>query len=109
LLAGLVVCALLLSGSAADARSGGGARGGESFGGHERTTSVDTAGSGLTSGTSSSLSPVSPLPSREPLYRMASPSLNEGQIGAAPNLGPVTGYGPGGMSHIPGSPANPPY
>jgi hypothetical protein len=40
---------------------------------------------------------------------MAPPSFSEGQIGAAPNLGPVTGYGPGGMSHSPGTPANPPY
>jgi len=27
----------------------------------------------------------------------------------APNLGPVTGYGPGGMGAMPGAPANPPY
>jgi hypothetical protein len=26
-----------------------------------------------------------------------------------PNLGPVTGYGPGGMAAPPGSPPNPPY
>jgi hypothetical protein len=28
---------------------------------------------------------------------------------APPNLGPVTGYGPGGMAPIPGAPPNPPY
>src|SRR4051794_26384847 len=92
LLAALALCALLLAAGAADARPdgssrGGGSFGGESFGGHERTTSLDTASSGLGAGMSSSLSPVSPLPSREPLYRMASPSVNEGQIGAAPNPG----------------------
>jgi hypothetical protein len=26
-----------------------------------------------------------------------------------PNLGPVTGYGPGGMAQPPGAPPNPPY
>lgn len=28
---------------------------------------------------------------------------------APPNLGPVTGYGPGGMALPPGAPPNPPY
>jgi hypothetical protein len=28
---------------------------------------------------------------------------------APPNLGPVTGYGPGGMTQPPGAPPNPPY
>jgi hypothetical protein len=28
---------------------------------------------------------------------------------APPNLGPVTGYGPGGMAQPPGAPPNPPY
>ena len=28
---------------------------------------------------------------------------------APPNLGPVTGYGPGGMAQPPGAPLNPPY
>jgi hypothetical protein len=28
---------------------------------------------------------------------------------ATPNLGPVTGYGPGGMAQPPGAPPNPPY
>lgn len=27
----------------------------------------------------------------------------------APNMGPVTGYGAGGMGAMPGAPANPPY
>jgi hypothetical protein len=57
----------------------------------------------------SSFSPVSPLPSRAPLYHIGPPSGPEGQIGAAPNRGPVTGYGAGGMGRIPGSPPNPPY
>ena len=26
-----------------------------------------------------------------------------------PNVGPVTGYGPGGMAQPPGAPPNPPY
>jgi hypothetical protein len=42
-------------------------------------------------------------------YHMAPPSVPEGQIGAALNGGPVTGYGPGGMGRLPGSPANRPY
>jgi hypothetical protein len=54
-------------------------------------------------------SPVSPLPPRPPAYPLSAPSVPLGQIGAAPNPGPVTGYGPGGMGRIPGSPANPPY
>jgi hypothetical protein len=59
-------------------------------------------------GASSHLSTVSPLPPRAPLYQMTVPSVSA-PVGAAPNLGPVTGYGPGGMGTIPGSPANPPY
>ncbi len=55
------------------------------------------------------LSPVSPLPSRAPLYQLPAPVLREGPIGAVPNPGPVTGYGPGGMARPPGAPANPPY
>jgi hypothetical protein len=111
LLGCLTLCALLLTGHAADARYGGGAsRGGtESFARlGDRPIGADPAMPNLL-GSSTSLSPVSPLPSRAPLYGMASPALNEGQIGAGANLGPVTGYGPGGMSHMPGSPANPPY
>ncbi len=60
-------------------------------------------------GETAATSPVSPLPPRPPSYPLAAPSVSLGQIGAAPNLGPVTGYGPGGMAHMPGSPANPPY
>jgi len=60
-------------------------------------------------GAASSRSTVSPLPSRAPLYPLAAPSFSQGPIGAVPNPGPVTGYGPGGMGHIPGSPPNPPY
>jgi hypothetical protein len=100
LLFSLVAGALLLGG-AADARSGGGDS--TSFSSSQMTMPSTTYGE------SSALSPVSPLPSRAPLYSMAHPSFSEGQIGAAPNLGPVTGYGPGGLSHIPGTPANPPY
>lgn len=32
-----------------------------------------------------------------------------GQFAPAPNPGPVTGYGPGGMAPVPGAPTNPPY
>jgi hypothetical protein len=56
----------------------------------------------------SRLSPVSPLPPRAPLYPMTPPSVSF-PVGAEPNVGPITGYGPGGMAHIPGSPPNPPY
>ena len=60
-------------------------------------------------GTASSMSTVSPLPPRAPLSQMAPPTVAEGRIGAAPNPGPVTGYGSGGMSHEPGTPTNAPY
>jgi hypothetical protein len=60
-------------------------------------------------GAASSRSTVSPLPSRPPLFRMPAPSVSEGPIGAVPNPGPVTGYGPGGIAHSPGTPPNPPY
>src|SRR5438128_3883449 len=53
----------------------------------------------------SRLSPVSPLPPRPPLYPLPPPSVSA-PVGAAPNVGPITGYGPGGMGHIPGSPPN---
>jgi hypothetical protein len=56
-----------------------------------------------------SFSTVSPLPPRAPLFQIGPPSVREGEIGAAPNHGPVTGYGAGGMGRIPGSPPNPPY
>jgi hypothetical protein len=54
------------------------------------------------------LSTVSPLPPRPPPYPMTPPSVSA-PVGAAPNFGPITGYGPGGMGHLPGSPPNPPY
>ncbi len=60
-------------------------------------------------GLAAATSPVSPLPPRPPAYPLAAPSVPLGQIGAAPNPGPVTGYGLGGMARIPGAPANPPY
>ncbi len=60
-------------------------------------------------GETAATSPVSPLPPRPPAYPLAAPSVPLGQIGAAPNPGPVTGYGLGGMAPIPGAPANPPY
>jgi hypothetical protein len=56
----------------------------------------------------SRLSTVSPLPPRPPLYLLTPPSVSA-PVGAATNLGPITGYGPGGMGHVPGSPPNPPY
>jgi len=31
------------------------------------------------------------------------------QVAPPPNPGPVTGYGPGGMTPVPGAPQNPPY
>jgi hypothetical protein len=108
LLGCLTLCALLLSGYAADARSGGGVSRGGTESGTESFARLGDHPIGADPAMPS-LSPVSPLPSRPPLYGMASPSLNEGQIGAGANLGPVTGYGPGGMSRMPGSPPNPPY
>jgi hypothetical protein len=60
-------------------------------------------------GAAASRATVSPLPPRPPLYPLPAPVVPEGPIGAAPNPGPVTGYGPGGMGRIPGAPANPPY
>ncbi len=36
-------------------------------------------------------------------------TASPGQFSPAPNPGPVTGYGRGGMAPIPGAPANPPY
>jgi hypothetical protein len=60
-------------------------------------------------GMTSSMSTVSPLPSRAPLSQVAPPAVSEGRIGAAANAGPVTGYGPGGIIHAPGTPTNAPY
>jgi hypothetical protein len=36
-------------------------------------------------------------------------TTSPGQFAPAPNPGPVTGYGAGGMAPIPGAPQNPPY
>jgi hypothetical protein len=66
-------------------------------------------GAATTHGTTSSMSTVSSLPSRAPLSQMAPPAVSEGRIGAAANSGPVTGFGPGGMSRAPGTPTNAPY
>lgn len=71
--------------------------------------SSDTVGPDWAPGAATSRATVSPLPPRPPLYPMTAPPLSEGPIGAVPNPGPVTGYGPGGFGHIPGSPPNPPY
>jgi hypothetical protein len=98
-LAPLAICALLLG--VCGATPPAAARG--------RPVVSDTAAPNLTPGGASSFAAVSPLPSRPPLYQMAPQSVPEGQIGAAPNLGPVTGYGTGGMGRIPGSPPNRPY
>jgi len=75
----------------------------------ERPVVSDTVALNLTPGAASSLSTVSPLPSRPQTYQTAPPSVLEGQIGAASNPGPVTGYGPGGMGRIPGTAPNPIY
>ena len=75
----------------------------------DRSVNSATAALNLRSGAASSLSILSPLPSRLPAYQTAPPSVPEGQIGAALNPGPITGYGPGGMGRIPGSFSNPPY
>lgn len=48
----------------------------------------------------SKFSTVSPLPPRPRFQQMAEPPSSEGQIGAAPNPGRVTGHGPGGMRPI---------
>ena len=37
------------------------------------------------------------------------PTASPGQFAPAPNPGPITGYGPGGMAPMPGAPPNPPY
>ena len=67
------------------------------------------SGAASSQGTMSSMSTVSPLPSRAPLSQVAPPAVSEGRIGAATNTGPVTGFGPGGMTHAPGTPTNAPY
>ena len=43
------------------------------------------------------------------LPRYSAPMAAPGQFAPAPNPGPITGYGPGGMAPMPGAPPNPPY
>jgi hypothetical protein len=43
------------------------------------------------------------------LPRISAPTAAPGQFAPAPNPGPITGYGPGGMAPLPGAPPNPPY
>jgi hypothetical protein len=75
----------------------------------DHSINSDMLAPNLRSGAASSLSTLSPLPSHWPAYLTAPQSVPEGQIGAAPNPGPITGYGPGGMGRIPRSLSNPPY
>jgi len=51
------------------------------------------------------------LPGRTPpgLAHSTVAAPSPGQFAPAPNPGPVTGYGPGGLAPVPGAPANPPY
>src|SRR6266851_4812836 len=104
LLGCLMLGTLLVAGY--DAEAAGGAPSASAL---ERPFVPNTVLPNPTSGAASSFSSVSPLPSRPPLFQMAPPSVSEGQIGAAPNRGPITGYGPGGMARLPGSPRNQPY
>jgi len=57
--------------------------------------------------------PVPDVPAVRPsLYSgglASSPAPESPRYAPSPNIGPVTGYGPGGMGIAPGSPANPPY
>jgi hypothetical protein len=98
----------LLFGAAQPASAQAITRGG-SVGTNMTVTNPNMAAMSPTPGATSNSSTVSPLPSRPPTFQMAAPSVPEGQIGAAPNQGPVTGYGAGGMRRIPGSPPNRPY
>jgi hypothetical protein len=68
--------------------------------------------------TDRSITPPPTLPDVPPLLpgrpapglpHYSAPTASPGQFAPAPNPGPVTGYGPGGMAPIPGAPANPPY
>jgi hypothetical protein len=93
--------AALLFGAAQPVAAQATARGG--------SVGTNMAATNPTLGATSNASTVSPLPSRPPTFQMAPQSVPEGQIGAAPNQGPVTGYGAGGMGRIPGSPPNRPY
>jgi hypothetical protein len=98
-LAPLAVCTLLFGGCAVAQPAAD--RG--------RPVITGTAAPNPAPGAASSSSTVSPLPSRPAIQQMAPSSVPEGQIGAAPNPGPVTGFGPGGMARMPGSLPNPPY
>jgi hypothetical protein len=95
----LAICALLFGGCVAAQPAA--ERG--------RPVITGTAAPNPAPGAASSSSTVSPLPSRPAIQQMAPPSASEGQIGAAPNPGQVTGYGAAGMARMPGSPPNPPY
>jgi hypothetical protein len=53
--------------------------------------------------------PLLPGRSAPGLLHYSAPTTSPGQFAPAPNPGPVTGYGPGGMAPVPGAPANPPY
>jgi hypothetical protein len=60
------------------------------------------------------LEPILPGPDaseygRAPAPTYAPPAVAAGQFAPAPNPGPVTGYGIGGMQTPPGAPPNPPY
>lgn len=55
-----------------------------------------------------------PGPSPDEIMRGPAPIQQPGrtampQYVPPPNVGPVTGYGPGGMAQPPGAPPNPPY
>jgi len=43
------------------------------------------------------------------LTHYLAPTASPGQFAPAPNPGPITGYGPGGMAPMPGARPNPPY
>jgi hypothetical protein len=57
--------------------------------------------------------PVPDVPSVRPSASVrglaSAPAPASPHYAPAPNVGPVTGYGPGGMGAVPGAPANPPY
>jgi hypothetical protein len=97
----VVAVAALLFGATQPAAAQATARGG--------SVGTNLTATNPTQGATSNAMTVSPLPSRPPTFQMVPPSVPEGQIGAAPNQGPVTGYGAGGMGRVPGSPPNRPY
>jgi hypothetical protein len=43
------------------------------------------------------------------LPHYSAPTVSPSQFAPPSNTGPITGYGPGGMTPVPGAPANPPY